>query len=286
MVATPFSTGSEYTADFRVYYKNDQGQLISPWHDIPLVAGEGVFNMVCEIPRWTNAKMEIGTKDDLTPIKQDVKKGKIRFVANAFPHKGYIWNYGAFPQTWEDPSHVDPRTHAKGDNDPLDVCEIGQRVYTRGEVAQVKVLGVLAMIDEGETDWKVIVIDVNDPLAPEFNDIDDVERLMPGFLDATREWFKVYKVADGKPFNEFAFDGQFQNRDFALGVVEETNGYWKKLIEQGHKDLSIKNTTLNGTPQQVSEADANKVVSSAAPASNAAALPEDVDKWHYGHRKM
>ena len=25
----------------------------------------------------------------------------IRFVANCFPHHGYIWNYGAIPQTWE-----------------------------------------------------------------------------------------------------------------------------------------------------------------------------------------
>lgn len=32
------------------------------------------------------------------PIKQDVKKGKLRFVRNCFPHKGYLWNYGAFPQ--------------------------------------------------------------------------------------------------------------------------------------------------------------------------------------------
>ena len=24
-----------------------------------------------------------------------------RFVANCFPHHGYIWNYGAIPQTWE-----------------------------------------------------------------------------------------------------------------------------------------------------------------------------------------
>lgn len=35
--------------------------------------------------------------------------------------------------------------------------------------SQVKVLGVLAMIDEGETDWKVIVIDVNDPMASQLN---------------------------------------------------------------------------------------------------------------------
>jgi inorganic pyrophosphatase len=58
-------------------------------------------------------------------LTQDVKKGKLRFSANCFPHKGYIWNYGAIPQTWEDPDHVDPDTKCKGDGDPIDVIEIG-----------------------------------------------------------------------------------------------------------------------------------------------------------------
>lgn len=286
MAFTPVASGAEYSLEYRLFYKNAEGKLISPWHDIPLKVKDGVYNMVCEIPRWTNAKMEIGTGDDLTPIKQDVKKGKLRFVANPFPHKGYIWNYGALPQTWEDPSHVDPRTNAKGDNDPLDACEIGQRTYGRGEIAQVKVLGVLAMIDEGETDWKLIVIDVNDPLASKMNDLADVEEHMPGFLAATRDWFKVYKVADGKPVNEFAFNGEFQNREFAVGVIEETHGYWKKLVEQGHNGLSTKNTTLSGSPSFITDNDANAVFSKGPAAANAAAIPDDVDKWHYGHHKL
>lgn len=33
----------------------------------------------------------------------------------------------------------------------------------------MKVLGVLAMIDEGETDWKVIAINVEDPEASDLN---------------------------------------------------------------------------------------------------------------------
>lgn len=40
---------------------------------------------------------------------------------------------------------------------------------SRGDVIRVKVLGVLAMIDEGETDWKVIAINVEDPEANDFN---------------------------------------------------------------------------------------------------------------------
>jgi inorganic pyrophosphatase len=39
-----------------------------------------------------------------------------------------MFNYGAFPQTWEDPSHISQDTGKKGDNDPLDVVEIGMFV--------------------------------------------------------------------------------------------------------------------------------------------------------------
>lgn len=72
------------------------------------------------------------------------------------------------------------------------------------------------------------VVDVNDPLAPKLNDIEDVERHLPGlirfvanhfqslvfympffelfcvsyFLSATNEWFRIYKIPDGKPENQ------------------------------------------------------------------------------------
>lgn len=112
---------------------------------------------------------------------------------------GYIWNYGAFPQTWEDPNVKHAETGANGDNDPLDVCEIGEAVGYVGQVKQVKVLGIMALLDEGETDWKVLVVDVNDPLAARLNDVEDVERHLPGLIRATNEWFRIYKIPDGKP---------------------------------------------------------------------------------------
>ena len=35
--------------------------IVSPFHDVPLFANSDktVFNMIVEIPRWTNAKMEV-----------------------------------------------------------------------------------------------------------------------------------------------------------------------------------------------------------------------------------
>ncbi|KAK3995492.1 inorganic pyrophosphatase [Cladorrhinum sp. PSN332] len=242
--------GAPYTLEHRVYVEKD-GVPISPFHDIPLYANaeKTVLNMIVEIPRWTNAKQEISKDELLNPIKQDIKKGKLRFVRNCFPHKGYLWNYGAFPQTWEDPNVVHPETKAKGDNDPLDVCEIGELVGYTGQVKQVKVLGVMALLDEEETDWKVIVIDVNDPLAPKLNDVEDVERHLPGLLRATNEWFRIYKIPDGKPENQFAFTGECKNKKYAQDVIAECNEAWEKLIT-GKTPSSIATTNLTVSHSQ------------------------------------
>ncbi|KAK3090694.1 hypothetical protein FSP39_013811 [Pinctada imbricata] len=255
------------------------GNYISPFHDIPLYANDekSVLNMVVEIPRWTNSKMEINKEEKLNPIKQDVKKGNLRFVKNVFPHHGYIWNYGAFPQTWEDPNHVTKDTQAKGDCDPLDVCEIGHKIHKRGAVVQVKVLGTMCLIDEGETDWKIICIDVEDPLAKDLNDIGDVEKHMPGFLKATYEWFKIYKIPDGKPENQFAFDGESKNKDYAKKVIEECNKQWVALIGKTVEcgAIACDNTTVAGSPFKIEADDAKKIVDGNPQAAEPKPIPEE-----------
>ena len=133
-------------------------------------------------------------------------------------------------QTWEDPQQTHPETKAKGDNDPLDVCEIGEQVGYVGQVKQVKVLGIMALLDEGETDWKVIVIDVRDPLASRMNDIEDVERQLPGLIRATNEWFRIYKIPDGKPENNFAFSGEAKNKKYATEIIHECHEAWRRLV--------------------------------------------------------
>jgi len=274
--------GCRNSLEYRLFFKDGSGKVVSPLHDIPMLAGEGVYNMVVEVPRWSNAKIEIDLKSSLNPLKQDVKKGKLRFVANCFPHHGYIWNYGAIPQTWEDPNHTDDSTNCKGDNDPIDVCEIGHRIHTRGSVVQVKVLGVFAMIDEGETDWKVIAIDVNDPLAENLNDIHDVDKVMPGFLKATVEWFKIYKMPDGKPANEFAFNGEPKNKEFAEKVILGTHESWKRLVAgtSDNAGLSLSNTSLSNNHTIEAEG-AQAVVSQLSEQGEDLPLPDDVNKWHY-----
>ncbi|GAA99158.1 uncharacterized protein L969DRAFT_95064 [Mixia osmundae IAM 14324] len=284
----PRIIGGPNTLEHRVYLEQN-GKLVSPFHDIPLFADDSktVLNMIVEIPRWTNAKMEISKEEAFNPIKQDIKKGKLRFVRNCFPHHGYIWNYGAFPQTWEDPAHTHPETKAKGDNDPLDVCEIGEAVGYPGQVKQVKALGVMALLDEGETDWKILVIDVNDPLASKLNDIEDVERHLPGLIRATNEWFRIYKIPDGKPENQFAFSGEAKNKKYATEIVHECHAAWKKLIsgQGGRVDINISNSTVKDSPGVVGPSD--DVYKGIPQDSRKATAPIDpsISKWFYlsGH---
>ncbi|CEL07354.1 Putative Inorganic diphosphatase [Aspergillus calidoustus] len=281
MSYTVRKVGQPYTLEHRVYIEKD-GVPVSPFHDIPLYANpeQTILNMVVEIPRWTNAKQEISKEEFLNPIKQDVKKGKLRFVRNCFPHKGYLWNYGAFPQTWEDPNTVHPETKAKGDNDPLDVCEIGELVGYPGQIKQVKVLGVMALLDEEETDWKVIVIDVNDPLAAKLHDIEDVERHLPGLLRATNEWFRIYKIPDGKPENQFAFSGEAKNKKYAEEVIHECAEAWQKLISGSapRGEISLANSSLDSPDR----ADPSQL-GSIPRGENLPPAPIDgsIDKWFF-----
>lgn len=282
MVYTTRQIGAKNTLDYKVFIEED-GKPISSFHDIPLYADKenNIFNMVVEIPRWTNAKLEINKELPLNPIVQDTKKGKLRFVRNCFPHHGYIHNYGAFPQTWEDPNEAHPETKCVGDDDPIDVLEIGEAIAYTGEVKQVKALGIMALIDEGETDWKVIAIDVRDPLAPKMNDIEDVEKYFPGLLKATNEWFRIYKIPDGKPENQFAFSGEAKNKKYTLDIIKETHESWKKLIEgksADDKGISLVSTTLKDVPTFSASA------TDSIPAANVLAdapIDKSIDKWFF-----
>ena len=147
-------TGRKYSEDqeYKVYLSKTNDDPISAWHDIPLFTEEDrtntSYNMVVEIPRFTQAKFEISRDKMLNPIVHDKEDSGNRYLPNVFPWHGHVCNYGAFPQTWENPFHLDPWTGLNGDKDPIDVCEIGHKIHERGAVIQVKVLGVFAMIDE------------------------------------------------------------------------------------------------------------------------------------------
>lgn len=173
-----------------------------------------------------------------------------------------------------------------GDNDPIDACEIGTNIAKHGEVKQVKILGTVALIDEGETDWKIFCIDVNDPLAKDMNDIDDIEKNMPGLLKATIDWFKIYKIPAGSKENEFAFNDEAKDKEFAMKIINETHECWRKLVlkkVENDQGLACKNVTVEDSPYRLPAEEATGILKHAAePADPQPIDPAlEVDRWHY-----
>jgi len=239
--------GEENTLDYRIRAVEKEGvakgkKEISLWHDVTLVHVDPAtdrptpyLNFVSEIPKFSRKKYEIATDEVGNPIKQDEKKGTLR----EFKKGDIFFNYGCLPRTWEDPTFIHPDAEGcRGDNDPVDVCEIGMRIVNPGEIRPVKILGILCMIDEGEADWKVVTIDAEDKWAPFLNDIEDVEKYIPGQLDAIREWFRTYKIPDGKPPNVFGLQERFMDKAYALEIIKECNHAWKELIT-GEKERAL-----------------------------------------------
>jgi len=222
----PVVSGTPETLEYKMFFEDLHGSKMSPWHDIPLFPprAPGLLNFVVEIPRGTRAKLECGVKETGNPIIQDTKKGKLRYYGI-----DPVFNYGFFPQTWEDPNVKHPDANCVGDGDPIDVVEVGGKVLATGDVITVKPLGVLCMIDDGEADWKVLAIDSADPMAESMNDINDLEKMMPGKVSEVREWFRSYKTHEGKPLNSFGLDEKAMDRAYTLAVVQQAHDDWSRL---------------------------------------------------------
>ncbi len=84
-----------------------------------------------------------------------------------------------------------------------------------------------------------------------------MERHLPGLLRATNEWFRIYKIPDGKPENNFAFSGDAKNRKYAMEVIHECEEAWKRLItskippKTDAYDVSVANSCVEGSPYKV-----------------------------------
>ncbi|KAJ7269323.1 inorganic pyrophosphatase [Mycena haematopus] len=193
--------------------------------------------MVIEAPRWTNAQMSIAPGEAFAPIRQATRGRRLSYVRNTFPHRGYIWNYGALPQTWME-------------GGPLHACEIGERVAQVGDVRSVRVLGILALRDEGVPRWTLLVVDTADPLAARLHTIADVDRECPGLISATKEWLRLYKLAEGKAENTLELDGEVQGIDFTSKILRTAHEAWRDIVTASKSTalVDLTNLTIGNSP--------------------------------------
>jgi 3'-phosphoadenosine 5'-phosphosulfate synthase len=236
MIASDAESSGKYgTKHYKIFVQGDNeagSPAKSPWHDIKLhCVKTGLYNVVIEIPMYSTAKMEMMKNVPGNPIMQDMKDGAPRYYTYGVP----FFNYGFLPQTWEDKDHRDPVTGARGDGDPIDVIELGsQGPLPMGSVIKGKILGSLELIDEGETDHKVIMLRSTDPHFDEINSVADLEIYQPGVTARLVDWLKNYKTSDGKPVNKLTSDVPTTPAQ-AAAVVEQVSAMYDALLRAGSK---------------------------------------------------
>lgn len=143
------------------------------WHDVPL--GENVpneFNVIIEIPKGSSNKYEI-----------DKETGLIGLDRANYSSAPCPFDYGFAPQTlWED-------------NDPLDVVIPSSFPLHPGVLVKVRPVAVMEMIDDGESDYKVIAVPVDDR---RFEDVHDLNDLNKHSIREYQHYFETYKALKGK----------------------------------------------------------------------------------------
>jgi inorganic pyrophosphatase len=164
--------------------KSDPHVFASPHdfvNDFAAVNDDGTVNVVIEIPAGTTAKWEV-TKPE-GRLEWEIEDGEPRVVR----YLGYPGSYGMVPRT------LLPE-EAGGDGDPLDVIVLGETV-PRGSVVRAKVVGVLRLLDGGETDDKLLAVLEGSPLY-EVDDLQELESSFAGVTMIVEMWFENYKGPD------------------------------------------------------------------------------------------
>lgn len=152
---------------------NNKCNFFHPWHSISF--GKNMpetVNSIIEITQGSKAKYEL-----------DKETGFLRLDRILSSDLHYPFHYGYIPQTYCD------------DKDPLDVLILCTEKLVPLSIVEVKVLGAIEMIDNGEQDDKIIGIISSDPLMKHLNDIDQINK---DLLNSIKHFFEEYKKREGK----------------------------------------------------------------------------------------
>ncbi|CRG98757.1 inorganic pyrophosphatase, putative [Plasmodium relictum] len=234
--------------DFNISYfqKIDEKFIpISPWHNFNLMNEDGTYNMIVEITKYNYIKLEIKLTEKYNVIKQDKKKGKLRYY-----HNSIYWNYGALPQTYEYPKHIynyktkdNQQIFFTGDDDPLDIIDIGKNNLKMGEVVPVKILGAFTLIDEGQLDWKIIAINKYDKNFDNINSLDDIETYYPYTMNLLLEWFRSYKMAESKKLNIIC--KELYSKKESENLIKKMHEYYLEFLKDVKLGSNKNNANLN-----------------------------------------
>lgn len=176
--------------------------MTHPWHDVPI--GDDVpdeINIVVEISKGSKVKYELDKDTGLLEVD------RVLYSSVVYPE-----NYGFIPQTLAD------------DDDPLDAIVLMQEPIQPMSLLEVRPIGLLPMVDEGENDENILCVHVDDPQYEAFTHVNELPEHR---LNEIKQFFKEYKNLEGKEVEVGEISGP-----------EDAVEYIRRAIERYKKQFS------------------------------------------------
>ena len=175
---------------------------MNPWHyfsDDRIKKDD--FICVIEIPKGSKNKYEL-----------DKDSGLLRLDRILYTSTHYPANYGFIPRTLSE------------DGDPLDVLVLCQESLEPMSIVQCYPIGMINMIDENETDEKIVAIPFKDPFLNSYNNISELPKHQ--FQEITH-FFEVYKYLENK---ETRVDKVCGRKEAEETVIKSKKAYAEKFL--------------------------------------------------------
>jgi len=150
-----------------------------------------IINVIIEIPKGSKNKYEL-----------DKETGLITLDRAMHTSQDYPFDYGFMPQShWED-------------GDPLDVVVLTTYALALGVMVHVRPVGIVNMIDSGESDAKILAVPVSDPRWDHVVDLADINKHT---LKEIEHFFLTYK--------------QIQKKEVRIDSVGDKNEAMKAILK-------------------------------------------------------
>ena len=141
------------------------------WHDVDSGTKEEMITII-EINKGSKNKYEI-----------DKKTGLISLDRVGYTTQDYPFDYGFVPRTlWDD-------------GDPLDTVILTTHALIPGVMARIRPVAILNMIDDGDSDAKIVAVPVGDP---RWNNVHDLSDVNPHTIEEIEHFFLTYKQMQKK----------------------------------------------------------------------------------------
>lgn len=187
-----------------------------PWHGVPIGKEfPSIVTTYIEIVPTDTVKYEIEKQSGFLKVDRPQK------YSNICPTP-----YGFIPQTLCSQNVADycmketGRKNIVGDNDPLDICVITEKVLNHSNILlQAIPIGGLRMIDNNEADDKIIAIMKDDAIFSRWKDISDCS---DSFVERLKHYFLTYKDAPGSEGKRCEIERVY-GKEEAYKVIEASN---------------------------------------------------------------